>query len=482
MRNSSLLATTLFFGALLAPPPADATVGKVADTLRQPVAGARVSYLSDTNQFTTTNAAGEFLLSRATGTRGRPAKSSGLSAIRTGQGLRISTDRDLVGTIQAIDLEGRTVLRAPVRLGPGQESTLAFPHPLSVGLLRFESEDGANLTALLAPAGRSDLSANPSAARAADAPPDTLLISHPGYLSTVFVANPGSIATLFPWLTDKGQRRLPAGSFQMGTSVDAFTNSTLLPNGPAHTVELHGFWIDTAEVTQGEFRSLMGYNPSGYGSRTVQVEPYDTLSLPVEQVTWFDALLFCNARSVRDGLDTVYTWRRAHFTTGPDGRHCDSLVGLYRDTVNGYQLPTEAQWEYAVRAGTTTRFPWGDDSSKSVLYAWTAGNPALPGQIPSTHPAGELLPNFWGLYDMIGNVAEWVWDSPAPYVYPARKEYEPQGNWAAGAEGLRVVRGGYLGQSVSGLDSPCTSAGRGANPAATDMPYSSGFRVVRRAR
>jgi formylglycine-generating enzyme required for sulfatase activity len=215
---------------------------------------------------------------------------------------------------------------------------------------------------------------------------------------------------------------IPAGTFTMGQVSIADT---------VHSVSLSSFWIDSTEVTQTDYVSLMGVNPSYLPSVT---------NGPVEQVTWFDAVLYCNKRSKRDGLDTVYSYTAV---TGTPGNGCTALAGLgIALTKSGYRLPTEAQWEYACRGGKTTQYYWGDanDNATIGLYAWFLSNSGS-----TTHSVATKAPNAYGLYDMSGNVWEWCndwWSSP----YSSNALTNPTGP-VTGTN--RLLRGGgYIGSYI----------------------------------
>lgn len=233
---------------------------------------------------------------------------------------------------------------------------------------------------------------------------------------------------------------IPAGEFAMGDARGEDDEQ------PVHRVRVGSFWMDKCEVTQGSFERLAGRNPARWVG----------LERPVERVTWFMAIQYCNLRSVREGLRPCYD---------PNTQRCDFGA-------NGYRLPTEAEWEYACRAGSTTRWSFGDEPSELSRHAWFKQNAGK-----GTHPVKQKAENPWGLYDMYGNVAEWCHDFYRE-TYPAEAALDPHGP-DSGQQ--RVLRGG----SWNTREDSCRSGARRAEtPAFADACFGSdtyGFRCVRRA-
>jgi formylglycine-generating enzyme required for sulfatase activity len=194
----------------------------------------------------------------------------------------------------------------------------------------------------------------------------------------------------------------------------------------------HGYWISKYETTQGEFEAVLGFNPSLFAGDDQR---------PVEDVDWFDAVRYCQQLTERERQD-------GHLP--PDFE---------------YRLPTESEWAYAARAGTTTRYSYGNDPTYEQLrkYAWYVGNSGL-----RPHPIGQKLPNPWGLYDIYGNVFEWCsdWFGQLPGGFVTDYQGADSGT-------DRMIRGGYWGSTPDF----CRSATRVHFPPATRISYL-GFRIV----
>ena len=212
-----------------------------------------------------------------------------------------------------------------------------------------------------------------------------------------------------------GMVLIPSGSFSMGSEDDDDSQ-------PVHRVTLDSFLIDSAPVTQAEYAELTGENPSEFTGDS---------NRPVENVSWLDAVSYCNARSRRESLEPVYRSKDG------SGMECIDLEGLVIDySRNGYRLPTEAEWEYACRAGTSTKYYWG--SYPNGGYAWYFDN-----SDESTQPVRQKKPNVWGLYDMSGNVCEWCNDIYKKDFYASSPESSPKvPQDKAYPYAARVVRGG----------------------------------------
>jgi formylglycine-generating enzyme required for sulfatase activity/tRNA A-37 threonylcarbamoyl transferase component Bud32 len=231
----------------------------------------------------------------------------------------------------------------------------------------------------------------------------------------------------------------PAGTFIMG-SPTGMRRAGRQDDETQHTVTLtQGFHIGTTEVTQALYKAVMGDNPSSNGH-------YHHDTHPVEQVSWFDAVAFCNALSELEDLELAY--------------NISGQTVTMNEGASGYRLPTEAEWEYTARAGESHTYA---GSNPVDAVAWTFRN--SDGQI---HPVGSKKANAWGLHDMSGNVWEWTGDWKGDY--PTGSVTDPQG---ASTGDYRVIRGGAFSNSSD----KARVANRGGH-----YPYSAldnlGFRVV----
>jgi formylglycine-generating enzyme required for sulfatase activity len=211
---------------------------------------------------------------------------------------------------------------------------------------------------------------------------------------------------------------IPAGTFMMG-SADGDADER-----PLHQVTIsRPFYLGKYEVTQNQWQAIMGNNPSLFRGGA---------NLPVEQVWSTDVEEFIRRLNTKEGGEK-------------------------------YRLPTEAEWEYAARAGSTTAYSFGNDAVQLKEYAWYKENAG-----EKTHPVGQLKPNAWGLHDMHGNVMEWVKDWYGPY--PAQPVTDPQGP----PSGTHRMRRGGAWNNVAAI---CRSANRYSAPGFRDDFL--GFRLVR---
>jgi formylglycine-generating enzyme required for sulfatase activity len=229
---------------------------------------------------------------------------------------------------------------------------------------------------------------------------------------------------------------IPGGSFQMGnpdTSV-GWDNER-----PVHTVTLTGFYMGKYPVTQAQYQAVMGSNPSRFSSDPASGEVQG--NRPVECVSWYDTIEFCNALSIQEGLNPYYTIDKVN--KDPNNTSSSDRMKwtvTCNSTANGYRLPTEAQWEYAAKGGNGTPGNYTYSGSNTVDdVAWYYDN-----SDSKTHEVGKKQPNGLGIYDMSGNVWEWCWDWYGGYSSEAQTD--PQG--AAAGDG-RVERGGSWGSNAS---------------------------------
>jgi formylglycine-generating enzyme required for sulfatase activity len=262
---------------------------------------------------------------------------------------------------------------------------------------------------------------------------------------------------------------IPAGSFQMGDALDG------IGDAPVRMVNVSAFYMGKTEVTKVEWDEVRTWGGSR-GYIDLAVGGGKASNHPVQTVSWWDVIKWCNARSERDGLAPVYTVHGAVMRTG-------TAEPTANWTVNGYRLPTEAEWEKAARGGLHgKRFPWGDtiiynqenyysDTYYSYDISQTRGYNMTyeVGNQPYTSPVGSFAANGYGLHDMAGNAFEWCWDLVGAYASGAQTD--PKGS-ASGTD--RVFRGGSWN---SGAAICRVSSRTGYNPSIGF--YNVGFRPAR---
>jgi formylglycine-generating enzyme required for sulfatase activity len=238
--------------------------------------------------------------------------------------------------------------------------------------------------------------------------------------------------------------KIQGGFFIMGTPS---TEVSRQGDEGLHQVKVDTFYMGKNEVSQREYEQIIRANPSRFLGA----------SLPVERVSWFDAVAYCNDRSIIEGLTPAYVIGEAEI--------------LWDHTADGYRLPTEAEWEYACRAGGTGAFHTGNTINANQANFdgnYPYNKKAKDKFRARTTPVRSFTPNAWGLYDMHGNVYEWCWD-----------QYKPYSNTNAldGSLGVPgIIRGGSWYSEARFL----RSGNRAFKDHAAKLDYI-GFRVVRSA-
>jgi formylglycine-generating enzyme required for sulfatase activity len=282
---------------------------------------------------------------------------------------------------------------------------------------------------------------------------DTLQVSAAGYypLDTPLVNYTASYGALVlePLQKSGGMVLIPSAGHSF-PKID--TNNLIARTGNA-AIFHYCFWMDSIPVTQGEFQTVMRFNPSffkGDGSR------------PVERVSWRDAVRYCLRKSVRDHLEPCYDT-----ASGWKYLRCDI-------DLNGYRLPDDVEWQFSAKGGMVSRYYWGYDTNTSTVsrYVWDLGNSGK-----QTHPVAQKLPNRFGLYDMIGNVWSWCYNNDVNYDSAAAVP-RPIDPYPASVTLYRVIRGASWSNYYDILRPHET---RGVI-AADYHSYCLGFRCVRTAQ
>lgn len=238
------------------------------------------------------------------------------------------------------------------------------------------------------------------------------------------------------------------GSYTMGDTFGGGYDD----EKPIHSVTVSSFYMSKNELTQEEFQAVMGFNPSRFEGD----------NLPVETVTWYDAVAYCNALSQKEGLKQAYTLTEISKNSGGN---IDSATVNVDWSANGYRLPTEAEWEYAAKGGKLSKgykYAGGNNEGNVAWYYKNSGS--------KTQPVGMKQANELGIYDLSGNVAEWCWDWYERYS--AGVQADPRG---PAEEANRVERGGGWDDDA---DNSMRASSRGSFAPYDVSPYL-GFRPVR---
>jgi formylglycine-generating enzyme required for sulfatase activity len=228
---------------------------------------------------------------------------------------------------------------------------------------------------------------------------------------------------------------IPSGSFSMGSPESVA--SSLSIERPVHHVTIRGFLLGKYEVTQGQYFEVVGTRPSNFRTNLNDDSPDGWMKLPVEMVSWYEAVAFCNRLSIKEKLSPVYRiggsvnpndWGDPPQAETPAWNAIEMISGA-----NGYRLPTEAEWEYAAKGGSGSpgNFRYAGHNAIDNV-AWHYENSDF-----KIHEIGRKAPNGLGLHDMSGNVMEWCWDWHDDYT--SRSQDNPTGPH----RGMyRAIRGG----------------------------------------
>ena len=249
---------------------------------------------------------------------------------------------------------------------------------------------------------------------------------------------------------------VPAGSFQMGNQATPNEEGTFYDELPVHAVNLGAFFVDRYEVTKALWDEVAAWAATNGYDISPASAVGSAANHPASDVSWFEAVKWCNARSQKEGLTPCYNYLGEIYKEfEPQGS-----VALACDfAADGYRLPTEAEWEKAARGGLSAkRFPWGDTISHTQANYFSSADYSFDvsptrGYHPTygfnSSPAGSFAPNPYGLYDMAGNIGEWCWDWYATNYYANSPSTDPRGP-TGGIGSYRVIRGGnWAGSAFS---------------------------------
>ena len=411
-----------------------------------PIQGARVSVKNYPHLVAYTDASGAFSLNGALPViNGKHAGNASVPSMVNGRLLFTADKNSGKVRVDLFSLRGdRIFSRELANPSPGSHAIPLMKTAQGVYIVRFTSSAGSVVMKMTDGAGsaalqRRDVYRSSSTAKAASSSIDTLVVTArtwrhaiiglPAYNAelplsiTLTASNPWKPSG--PLEHQNGMVKIMAKGydFEMGQPDPNIDSIIMTPyEQPVNTVQFtYDFWMDTTEVTQKAFDSIMGKVYTGYLS-PANWDPWFGLgdTFPAYDIYWGNAALYCNARSKLEGLDTVYSYDSLN---APPGELLEFFGEKCDPSKNGYRLPTDAEWEYAYRGGTSDDFFWGknygpypatvEDSAEVNEYSVWWGNSfrfgdGKPGS--GNHPAGSTKPNAYGLYEMAGNVTEFCHD------------------------------------------------------------------------
>ncbi|GMU88802.1 MAG: hypothetical protein AMXMBFR49_10100 [Chlorobiota bacterium] len=360
-----------------------------------------------------------------------------MKAVHKDRNQRFADASEMLGELEKLEMSGATTVQGTIKTAP---PVVSKPDPVN------RNDDNKSKSDLVLPIEKGEVKKDTTFIRWLTA--STIMVI------TGFILLSGNLSKIFRVQSESEQASM--SSLQHNTPEMTFVAGGTFPMGsydgdsdekPSSQVTVSSFMISKTEVTQALWESVMGNNPSNFkGSNR-----------PVEKVSWYDAVEFCNMLSEKEGLQTAYTG-------SGDNIHCDF-------TVNGYRLPTEAEWEYAARGGNKSRGYKYSGSNEIGEVAWYGGWNKSGNRLENdgTSKVGTKQPNELGIFDMSGNVHEWCWDWFG--VYSSESRTNPQG---ATSGSNRVLRGG----SWLLIASYCRFVDRGGNDP-DFRNYDLGFRLVR---